>query len=173
MLIGILTTLLILTVLILIILITVFQHGNEGGIGSSLGGGNSSGFFGASGGANIIVKATWVTGGLFFLLSLTLAWVKTNQSFAVSSEIDNLLSEPAASPTPAIEGTPEGQLAPTETNEMAPSANPIESNQTETNQQPSSEAAEQAPQSQDQGTAPDTAAPPAAGNTQDAPADSP
>jgi protein translocase SecG subunit len=110
---AILTVLLILNVLILLVLVTVFQHGNEGGIGSSLGGGNSSGFFGASGGVNIIVRATWVAGISFFVLSISLAWLKTNESFGVSKEIDSLLEEssaPAVSPAP--EATPSSEVSP-------------------------------------------------------------
>ncbi len=89
-----LTVLLILTVIVLLVLITVFQHGNEGGIGSAFGSGNSAGFFGASGGANIIVRATWVCGTLFFVLATGLAWVRTHDSFAVSREIDSAIDSP-------------------------------------------------------------------------------
>jgi preprotein translocase subunit SecG len=110
---GILTALLLLNIVVLIVLITVFQHGNEGGIGSSFGGGNSAGFFGASGGANIIIRATWVAGATFFLISLSLAWLRTNESFGVSKEIDSLL-EATVSPAPVTEvsPTPEASVAP-------------------------------------------------------------
>ena len=120
---GILTALLILTVIVLIVLVTVFQHGNEGGIGSSFGGGNSTGFFGASGGANIIIRGTWICGALFFGLSTTLAWVKTHESFGVSKEISNSLStmegtpaaSPAASAAPEAPAAPVAPAAPAET----------------------------------------------------------
>lgn len=89
-----LTILLIITAFVLLILVTVFQHGNEGGIGTAFGAGNSAGFFGASGGVNVIVKATWICGVLFFGLSTGLAWVKTHESFGVSREIDSVLDDP-------------------------------------------------------------------------------
>jgi preprotein translocase subunit SecG len=113
---GILTALLILTVIVLIVLVTVFQHGNEGGIGSSFGGGNSTGFFGASGGANIIIRGTWICGALFFGLSTTLAWVKTHDSFGVSKEISNSLSTMEGTPaaSPAASAAPAAPAAPAE-----------------------------------------------------------
>ena len=87
-----LTTLLVFNCLFLIILIIVFQHGNEGGIGSAFGSGNSAGFFGASGGVDLIVRTTWVAGISFFLLATTLAWVRTNENFGVSNLLES--SEP-------------------------------------------------------------------------------
>ncbi len=97
MLVGLLTALLIFVSVVLIVLIVALQHGNEGGIGSAFGGGNSAGFFGASGGVALIVRATWIFGAAFFGLSTALAWVKTHEKFGVTRELDSALS---ATPTP-------------------------------------------------------------------------
>jgi preprotein translocase subunit SecG len=98
-----LSTLLILDAFILIILIIVLQHGNEGGFGGAFGGGNTSGFFGASGGVGFIIKATWVCGTLFFLLAGASAWVKTHNTYGVRNEIEKSLTqellEKSAQPT--------------------------------------------------------------------------
>ena len=99
MLVGLLTALLIFVSVVLIVLIVALQHGNEGGIGSAFGGGNSAGFFGASGGVTLIVRATWIFGAAFFGLSTALAWVKTHEKFGVTRELDSALS---ATPTPAV-----------------------------------------------------------------------
>ncbi len=99
-----LTILLVIDVLVLILLIVGLQHGNEGGMGSAFGSGNSAGFFGASGGVSFIVRGTWIAGALFFALSLGLAWVKTREHFGVGREVNKLLMDaPPASPaaTPA------------------------------------------------------------------------
>ena len=88
---GLLTALLILVALVLMVLVIVLQQGSEGGIGTAFGSGNSAGFFGASGGVSLIVRATWICGALFFGLSTALAWVKTREHFGVSREIDDAL----------------------------------------------------------------------------------
>ncbi|MFZ9520141.1 MAG: preprotein translocase subunit SecG [Silvanigrellaceae bacterium] len=109
MLVGLLTALLVFVSLVLIVLIIALQHGNEGGIGSAFGGGNSAGFFGASGGVALIVRATWIFGAAFFFLSTALAWVKTHEKFGVSRELDSALSvtpTPAQVASPAPEATP-------------------------------------------------------------------
>ena len=105
---GLLTFLLIAVALILILLIIALQHGNEGGIGSAFGSGNSAGFFGASGGVSLITRATWGFGFAFFVIAMSLAWVKTHNHFGVGREIEGLLGEespssvaPAASPAAA------------------------------------------------------------------------
>lgn len=103
MLVGLLTALLIFVSVVLVVLIIALQHGNEGGIGSAFGGGNSAGFFGASGGVALIVRATWIFGAAFFFLSTALAWVKTHEKFGVSRELDSALT---VTPTPVAAGTP-------------------------------------------------------------------
>ena len=118
MLVGLLTALLIFVSVVLIVLIIALQHGNEGGIGSAFGGGNSAGFFGASGGVALIVRATWIFGAAFFFLSTALAWVKTHEKFGVSRELDSALTAPAtpvpqASPTTAADQTPAAAVSPT------------------------------------------------------------
>ncbi len=94
-----LTILLVIDALVLILLIVGLQHGNEGGMGSAFGSGNSAGFFGASGGVSFIVRGTWIAGALFFALSMTLAWVKTREHFGVGREVNKLLMEAPAIPT--------------------------------------------------------------------------
>lgn len=118
MLVGLLTALLIFVSVVLIVLVIALQHGNEGGIGSAFGGGNSAGFFGASGGVALIVRATWIFGAAFFFLSTALAWVKTHEKFGVSRELDSALTAPAtpapqASPASAADQAPTPAASPT------------------------------------------------------------
>lgn len=88
-----LTTFLILDAIVLFFLILVFQHGNEGGFGGSLGGGNSTGMFGASGGVKFITRATWICGALFFILALSTSWVKTHDRYALKNDIEKSLTQ--------------------------------------------------------------------------------
>lgn len=101
-----LTILLIVDVLVLMILIVGLQQGSEGGMGSAFGSGNSAGFFGASGGVSFIVKATWTTGTLFFVLAFSLAWLKTHEHFGVGREMNRLLDVPAVPTVVPEAGTP-------------------------------------------------------------------
>ena len=110
---ALLTVLLILVAAILILLIIVLQHGNEGGIATAFGSGNSAGFFGASGGVDFIVKGTWIAGALFFALSLGLAWWKSHEHFGVGREIDREGDVPAAESPAPIVTTPAGEHFPT------------------------------------------------------------
>lgn len=83
-----LTVFLILDLILLLIFIIGLQQGTDGGMAATLGGsGNTGGFFGASGGIDLIVGLTWILGLGFFALSLSLAWVKTNEYYSVSSEL--------------------------------------------------------------------------------------
>jgi preprotein translocase subunit SecG len=107
MLVGLLTAALVFVSVVLIVLIVALQHGNEGGIGSAFGGGNSAGFFGASGGVALIVRATWIFGAAFFVISTALAWVKTHEKFGVTRELDSALSAtPTPGASPAAEASP-------------------------------------------------------------------
>jgi preprotein translocase subunit SecG len=127
---GLLTFLLIAVALILILLIIALQHGNEGGIGSAFGSGNSAGFFGASGGVSLITRATWGFGFAFFAISMSLAWVKTHDHFGVGREIEGLLGEessvaPVASPAAAAPAVASPAAASGTSNESAvPVASP-------------------------------------------------
>jgi preprotein translocase subunit SecG len=89
-----LTTLLIINAIVLVFLIVVLQQGSEGGISGTLGGGNSQGFFGASGGVKSIIRATWICGILFFALAMASAWVKTHDRYALKNSLEKTLSEP-------------------------------------------------------------------------------
>lgn len=127
MLVGLLTALLVFVSVVLIVLIVALQHGNEGGIGSAFGGGNSAGFFGASGGVALIVRATWIFGAAFFTLSTALAWVKTYEKFGVTRELESSITEEikplsdTANPAPSTE-SPASPVAPVQPEATAGSA---------------------------------------------------
>ena len=94
MLLTILSILLFINALILIILIIVMQQGNEGGIASSFGAGGQPGFFGPTGSSNIVVKATWIFGLCFFVLTTSSAWLKTHQKYEITSKVEQILTAP-------------------------------------------------------------------------------
>lgn len=90
-----LTTFLIINAIVLFFLILVLQHGNEGGFGGSLGGGNSTNMFGASGGVKFITRATWISGVIFFVLALSTSWFRTHERYAMKNAIEKSLAAPA------------------------------------------------------------------------------
>ena len=107
-----LTTILVINAIVLIFLIVVLQQGNEGGIGGTLGGGNSQGFFGASGGVKAIIRATWICGILFFALAMTSAWVKTHERYALKNSLEKTLSQPSTTQSLAPSKSLPSQLSP-------------------------------------------------------------
>jgi len=62
-----------------IIGLVLLQHGKGADMGSGFGGGASSSLFGATGSANFLSRTTAVLATLFFLTSLGLAYLASNQ----------------------------------------------------------------------------------------------
>ena len=73
-----------------IIGLVLLQHGKGADMGSGFGGGASSSLFGASGSANFLSRATAALATVFFLLSLALAYVATNQPRESGSVVDRV-----------------------------------------------------------------------------------
>lgn len=103
-----LTTLLIIDALVLIVLIIALQQGNEGGLGGAFGGGNTTGFFGATGGVKLIVRATWICGILFFVLAISSSWLRTHNKYELKNQLEKSLSTSAA--TLPVETAPAATL---------------------------------------------------------------
>jgi preprotein translocase subunit SecG len=62
-----------------IIGLVLLQHGKGADMGSGFGGGASISLFGATGSANFLSRITAVLATIFFLLSLTLAYIATKK----------------------------------------------------------------------------------------------
>lgn len=128
---GFLTTLLIIDTLVLIVLVVALQQGSEGGIGAAFGSGNSTGFFGASGGVDFIVRGTWIAGALFLILSTSLAWYRTHEKFGVGRELDENIellegaTKKSDSPTSDNSATP-GSVGTPATESLTPVASPAD-----------------------------------------------
>jgi preprotein translocase subunit SecG len=73
---GLLLTVFIILGVFIILFVLVQQSKGSLGIGSM--GGETQMLFGGSGGQNFFQKATWIMGGLFMLLSLVLALMKSS-----------------------------------------------------------------------------------------------
>jgi preprotein translocase subunit SecG len=77
-----------------IIGLVLLQHGKGADMGSGFGGGASSSLFGATGSANFLSRATAVLATVFFILSLTLAYIATNQPRDSGSVVDRVQRAP-------------------------------------------------------------------------------
>jgi preprotein translocase subunit SecG len=71
-----LTVLHVLACLFLILVILV-QPGKSGGLGA-FGGGGATQVFGGRGAGNLLTRTTWTTAGIFFMTSLTLAYLNSS-----------------------------------------------------------------------------------------------
>jgi preprotein translocase subunit SecG len=77
-----------------IIGLVLLQHGKGADMGSGFGGGASSSLFGATGSANFLSRATAVLATIFFILSLGLAYIATNQPRDSGSVVDRVQRAP-------------------------------------------------------------------------------
>jgi preprotein translocase subunit SecG len=120
-----LTNVLIIThvlVALAIIGLVLLQHGKGADMGSGFGGGASGSLFGATGSANFLSRATAVLAALFFLLSLSLAYVATRRPAEEGGGvIDVIRKQQMERPAPKAEEKPAAEPP------AAPAASPAES----------------------------------------------
>ena len=128
---GVWTNVLVITHVILalaIIGLVLLQHGKGADMGSGFGGGSSSSLFGATGSANFLSRATAALATVFFLMSLALAYLATNQPREAGSVVDRVRPAEKKDQVPAqLPGTapvpPAGAPA-TEGAQKAPAGTP-------------------------------------------------
>src|ERR1700752_2217690 len=98
-----------------IIGLVVLQHGKGADMGSGFGGGASGSLFGATGSANFLSRTTAVLAALFFILSLSLAYVATRRPVEEGGGvIESIRKQQAEKPSPKGEEKPATQTpAPT------------------------------------------------------------
>ena len=91
-----------LIVAVAIVILVLLQQGKGSDMGAAFGGGSSQSLFGARGSANFLSRATSILVTVFFLSSLTLAYLYTRQSDSTgvtnSSVTDRI--QPAADAVP-------------------------------------------------------------------------
>jgi preprotein translocase subunit SecG len=86
-----------------IIGLVLLQHGKGADMGSGFGGGASGSLFGATGSANFLSRATAVLATIFFILSLVLAYIATNQPRDSGSVVDRVQRQQPADKKGAAE----------------------------------------------------------------------
>jgi preprotein translocase subunit SecG len=86
--------------------LVLLQHGKGADMGAAFGSGASGSLFGASGSANFLSRVTAVLATIFFITSLTLAYMASKRPTAVGSSVmDGVktdISVPAAEQAPPV-----------------------------------------------------------------------
>ena len=82
-----------------IIGLVLMQHGKGADMGAAFGSGASGSLFGATGSANFLSRATGILAAVFFVTSLTLAYVASNKPKTSGSVMqETVQSVPVSSP---------------------------------------------------------------------------
>ena len=98
-----------LLVAVFMILVVLIQGGNQGGISAAFGGGNSQGFFGASGATTLLGKLTYIAAGIFMVTSLWLTVLKGNVgNVGLSEKLKTTTSQPVTAPATESKPTENG-----------------------------------------------------------------
>lgn len=129
-----------------IIVLVLMQHGKGADAGAAFGSGASGTVFGPQGSANFLSRSTAILAAVFFLNSLALAWLVSNQTTSFSSVMDSIQGSeqapaaevaPAQSDVPAVPGQEASQVeqasevpaAPTAEQSEVPAAPAVEAGQ--------------------------------------------
>lgn len=108
-------------VCIMLMLVVLIQPGKSGGLGAALGGAGAQQIFGGRGAGNFLTRTTWIAASIFFVTSMTLAYLSTS----TGDSLEDLANQPTA-PTPAAPATPEPAPSAPAPATDAPAAAPVE-----------------------------------------------
>jgi preprotein translocase subunit SecG len=85
-----------------VITLVLLQHGKGADMGAAFGSGASGSLFGATGSANFLSRTTAVLAAIFFVTSLSLAYIASNKPKTTGSVMqDAVTSEPVQVPASA------------------------------------------------------------------------
>jgi preprotein translocase subunit SecG len=94
-----------------VIALVLLQHGKGADMGAAFGSGASGSLFGATGSANFLSRTTAVLAAIFFITSLSLAYIASNKPKTTGSVMqDAVTSDPAS--LPAAKSESKSDLAP-------------------------------------------------------------
>ena len=103
-------------VCLVVMLVVLIQPGKSGGLGAALGGAGAQQIFGGRGAGNFLSRTTWIAASVFFVTSITLAYISTS----TGDSLQNLANARAARKTensgiPPLDAKPEEPAAPATT----------------------------------------------------------
>lgn len=96
-------------VCLMLMLVVLIQPGKSGGLGAALGGAGAQQIFGGRGAGNFLTRTTWIAASVFFVTSVTLAYLSTS----TGDSLEDLATTPVtpaepAAPAPAPSEPPAG-----------------------------------------------------------------
>ncbi len=102
--------------------LVLMQHGKGADMGAAFGSGASGSLFGSSGSANFLSRSTAVLATVFFITSLSLAYLASHAPKAASSVMEGISAPVEAVPdtAPVPDTTPVPDTAPASIPETAP-----------------------------------------------------
>src|SRR4030095_6878238 len=84
-----------------LMLVVLVQPGKSGGMGAFTGAAATQ-VFGGRGAGNILTRITWVTAGIFFVTSITLAYLSTSSDESLAKRAKRAVpAEPKKGPPPS------------------------------------------------------------------------
>lgn len=104
-------------VCLVVMLVVLIQPGKSGGLGAALGGAGAQQIFGGRGAGNFLSRTTWIAASVFFVTSITLAYISTS----TGDSLQNMVKARAAahktenSGIPPVDAKPEEPAAPATT----------------------------------------------------------
>ncbi len=81
-----------LVIAVAIVILVLLQQGKGSDMGAAFGGGSSQSLFGARGAANFLSRSTSLLVAMFFLSSMTLAYIYTHQSRSTRIVTDSVVA---------------------------------------------------------------------------------
>ncbi|MDQ5919164.1 MAG: preprotein translocase subunit SecG [Pseudomonadota bacterium] len=96
--------------------LVLMQHGKGADMGAAFGSGSSGSLFGATGSANFLSRTTAVLATVFFVTSLTLAYMASHKPKTSGSVMENAVqSQPLSVPSPKGDQAADNKAAAPET----------------------------------------------------------
>lgn len=87
--------------------LVLVQHGKGADMGAAFGSGSSGSLFGATGSANFLSRTTAVLAAIFFITSLSLAYIESNKPKVTGGVMQNAVDSQSV-PAPAAAGSEAG-----------------------------------------------------------------
>jgi preprotein translocase subunit SecG len=109
------TTVLHVIACLFLILVILIQPGRTGGLSGALGGAGATQIFGGRGAGNLLTKVSWTTATVFFLTSVTLAYLSSSKDESLQQRSQPAAEKPAeklAAEKPAAPAGAGGAAAP-------------------------------------------------------------
>jgi preprotein translocase subunit SecG len=105
-----------------VIILVLLQHGKGADMGAAFGGGSAGSLFGASGSANFMSRLTGILAAVFFLTSLSMAYIATHKPKSGGGVMDSVTNMPKAPVVPVAPGVPSPAAIPGQSGAAVPVA---------------------------------------------------